>query len=54
MALFDVAIFELYRLIAKLDLPLEIGETDAWKEYIVRVHNPRCFFCCFDIRHLVW
>jgi hypothetical protein len=28
-------------LIAKLDLPLGIGETDAWEEYIVRSHNPR-------------
>jgi len=28
-------------LIAKLDLPLGIGETDAWEEYIVRAHNPR-------------
>jgi hypothetical protein len=54
MALFVVAIFELCRLIAKLDLPLEIGEIDAWEEYIVRVHNPMCFFYCFDIRHLVW
>jgi hypothetical protein len=25
----------------KLDLPLEIGETDAWEEYIQRAHNPR-------------
>jgi hypothetical protein len=37
----DVARSELYRLIAKLDLPLGIGETDAWEEYIVRAHNLR-------------
>ncbi|XP_066333309.1 zinc finger BED domain-containing protein RICESLEEPER 2-like [Miscanthus floridulus] len=36
-----VARSELCRLIAKLDLPLGIGETDAWEEYIVRAHNPR-------------
>jgi hypothetical protein len=30
-----------YHLIARLDLPLGIGETDAWEEYIVRAHNPR-------------
>ena len=24
-----------------LDLPLGIGEIDAWEEYIVRAHNPR-------------
>jgi hypothetical protein len=28
-------------LIAKLDLPLEIGEIDAWEEYFQRAHNPR-------------
>ena len=37
----DVAISELCRLIARLDLPLGIGETEAWEEYIVRAHNPR-------------
>ena len=37
----EVARSELCRLIAKLDLPLGIGETDAWEEYIVRAHNPR-------------
>ncbi|KAG2540813.1 hypothetical protein PVAP13_9NG583414 [Panicum virgatum] len=36
-----VARFELCRLIARLDLPLGIGETQAWEEYIVRAHNPR-------------
>ena len=24
-----------------LDLPLGIGEIDAWEEYIVRAHNPK-------------
>jgi hypothetical protein len=28
-------------LIARLDLPLCIGETDAFEEYIQRAHNPR-------------
>jgi hypothetical protein len=28
-------------LIARLYLPLGIGETDAWEEYIVCAHNPR-------------
>ena len=37
----DVARSELCRLIARLDLPLGIGETDAWEEYIVCAHNPR-------------
>ncbi|XP_066361541.1 zinc finger BED domain-containing protein RICESLEEPER 2-like [Miscanthus floridulus] len=37
----EVGRSELCRLIAKLDLPLGIGETDAWEEYIVRAHNPR-------------
>jgi hypothetical protein len=27
-------------LIARLDLPLGIGDTDAWEEYIQRAHNP--------------
>jgi hypothetical protein len=36
-----VARFELCRLIARLDLPLGIGDTDAWEEYIQRAHNPR-------------
>jgi len=36
----DVARTELARLIARLDLPLSIGETDAWQEYIQRAHNP--------------
>ena len=30
----DVARSELCRLIARLDLPLDIGETDAWEEYM--------------------
>ena len=37
----DVARSELCRLIARLDLPLGISETEAWKEYIVHAHNPR-------------
>ena len=32
---------ELCRLIASLDLPLGIGEIEAWEDYIVRAHNPR-------------
>ena len=28
-------------MIARLDLPLDIGETEAWEEYIVHTHNPR-------------
>ena len=31
---------ELCHLIARLDLPLGIGETDAWEDYIKRAHNP--------------
>jgi len=37
----DVARSELCRLIARLDLSLGIGETEAWEEYIVRAHNSR-------------
>ena len=37
----DVAGSELCRLIARLDLPLGIGETEAQEEYIVCAHNPR-------------
>jgi hypothetical protein len=37
----EVARIELCRLIAKLDLPLGIGDPDAWEEYIQRAHNPR-------------
>ncbi|XP_021321373.1 zinc finger BED domain-containing protein RICESLEEPER 2-like [Sorghum bicolor] len=36
-----VARTELCRLIARLDLPLGFGDTDAFEEYIVRAHNPR-------------
>jgi len=36
-----IARSELCRLIARLDLPLGIGETEAWEDYIVRTHNPR-------------
>ena len=28
-------------MIARLDLPLDIGETHAWEDYIVLAHNPR-------------
>jgi hypothetical protein len=35
-----VARIELCRLIARLDLPLGIGETQAWEDYIKRAHNP--------------
>ena len=28
-------------MITRLDLPLGIGETEDWEEYIVRAHNPR-------------
>ena len=37
----DVARLELCRLIARLDLLLGIGETQAWEDYIVRAHNSR-------------
>ena len=36
-----VARSKLCRLIARLDLPLGIGETQAWEDYIVLAHNPR-------------
>ena len=39
-----VARSELCRLIAKLDLPLSIGDTQAWEDYIKRAHNP-CHRC---------
>jgi hypothetical protein len=32
-------------LIARLDLPLGIGETEAYEDYIVRAHNPRFVKC---------
>jgi hypothetical protein len=35
-----VARSELCRLIARLDLPLGIGEIEAFEDYIVRAHNP--------------
>jgi hypothetical protein len=35
-----VARIELCRLIARLDLPLGIGATQAWIDYITRAHNP--------------
>jgi hypothetical protein len=36
----NVAISELARLIAILDLPLSIGEQPAWEDYISIAHNP--------------
>ena len=36
----DVAHVELVRMLARLDLPLLIGETDAFKDYIKTAHNP--------------
>jgi hypothetical protein len=39
----DVAHTQLCMLIARLDLPLCIGETDAFEEYVATAHNPR--FC---------
>jgi hypothetical protein len=35
-----VARIELCRLIARLDLPLGIGDTQDWENYIKRAHNP--------------
>jgi hypothetical protein len=35
-----VARIELCRLIARLDLPLGIGETQAWSDCIKNAHNP--------------
>jgi hypothetical protein len=35
-----VARTELCRLIARLDLPLGIGDTQVWEDYIKRAHNP--------------
>jgi hypothetical protein len=32
---------ELCRLIARLDLPLGVGDTQAWEDYIKNAHNPR-------------
>jgi hypothetical protein len=32
---------ELCRLIAGLDLPLGVGDTQAWEDYIKIAHNPR-------------
>ena len=37
----DVVRVELCRLIARLNLPLAIADTDAWDDYIQRAHNPR-------------
>ncbi|XP_066323573.1 zinc finger BED domain-containing protein RICESLEEPER 2-like [Miscanthus floridulus] len=48
----EVARSELCRLITKLDLPLGIGETDAWEEYIVRAHNPR-FVKTFSLKKVI-
>jgi hypothetical protein len=37
----EVARVELYRRIARLDLPFHIGVYDAFVDYIIRAHNPR-------------
>ena len=37
----NVARSELCRLVVRLDLPLGIGETKTWEDYIIRAHNPR-------------
>ncbi|CAO2199873.1 unnamed protein product [Urochloa humidicola] len=37
----DVARSQLCRLIARMDLPISFGESDAFKEYIQIAHNPR-------------
>ena len=37
----EVARVQLYRLIARLDLPLCFGEFDAFEDYIKTAHNPR-------------
>lgn len=36
----DVVRLELCRLIARLDLPFGVGETNAFEEYIQHAHNP--------------
>ena len=36
-----VAHTELVRLLARLDVPTSIGETDAFEEYIRTAHNPK-------------
>jgi hypothetical protein len=36
----DVARVELVRMLARLDLPIMIGETDAFKDFIKTAHNP--------------
>jgi hypothetical protein len=45
----DVACTQLCRLIAHLDLPLCIGETDTFEEYITAASNPR--FCLLVNNH---
>ena len=41
----SVARNELCRLIAKEDLPLWFGESDAFQEYITNAHNPKFIKC---------
>ena len=36
-----VARTELVRLLARLDVPISMGETDAFEEYIRTTHNPK-------------
>jgi hypothetical protein len=40
-----IARTELCRLIAREDLPLWFGESDAFQEYITRAHNPKFVKC---------
>jgi hypothetical protein len=37
----EVARVHLVHLLDRLDLPLILGETEAWEEYIKTAHNPR-------------
>ena len=37
----QVARRELVRLLARLDVPINMGETDAFEEYIRTAHNPK-------------
>jgi len=37
----EVARVQLVRLLARLDLPLRLGETEVWEDYIKTAHNPR-------------
>jgi hypothetical protein len=41
----EVARVQLVRLIARLDLPLGFGESEAFDDYITTAHNPRFTPC---------